>query len=364
MGSHQSSPAVNRLVKNFVPLLLSLILLVTFPCVSTAISCLTSLDEFPSETSYESIRDEEYPAFEPRLNGGSFLPRVVRTRTFFVRSQPLAVQVITVETRPEISSDASLEKDADRLGAEGKAKFLTDISEWVDFAITEYSRRPWTPRFTKKLRQFAIDYAHRSTYIVARRRTGDVLGEIQGTLRLISSSHYGQKVIGPAGESIRIVDRGVPLPMEVFLSRILPRPWFPANAPAGLPDGFLVGEVLEPGNYAILKRADQLIKEQILIHLLGVLVKPSFRGILSPQAKQIYTYGDSTSIRKYHREGFTLLDGVPAIKKDGTNWQVLKATTEDLKKILTGLQTNKRSAASWELLQQDLEYLLSVETRH
>src|SRR4051812_19460327 len=106
-----------------------------------AMTCLTALvHPAPSEGPYELIRDEEYPAFDPRLRDGSFLLRVVRTRTYFVRDKPVVLEVANVETRPEVRSSPTLLKNAARLGEQGKNRFLTDISAWVKFAFEQFER--------------------------------------------------------------------------------------------------------------------------------------------------------------------------------------------------------------------------------
>ena len=261
------------------------------------------------------------------------------------------------------------------------------VSEIVDFVLEQYQeRRGWSSDFQITLRNVASSYLNSSVYYVVRDASQPQL-PIVATIRFIRAPFGLRKrntrggvelVYGRFGPFMKFAEHVLPngsghggaksakfsesyaqdsawresfmqrgnsnyaimlpwtLPMEKSLGlesprTLLPRPCTPVperDSPRAAEDvTWCGGEIVEPGNFAILKKHARIARPLLGLFASDFLKEhPNIPDAGSYDERIFYTYNDLPSL--YTRMGFKIF-GDP-VKAYGTEWTSLRATPSDL----------------------------------
>lgn len=243
-----------------------------------------------------------------------------------------------------------------------KKNYQRNLNEWrkhiaenVDFAISQYPRRHWPESFFKELREAAQKEWMNTRYITVYDKTGKIVG----TMRFISSRNkevdaiipyitqitggtWGRDVVPPPVQARWWGEYWKKLPIEKALGINLERPfWFPAEHPE-LPTS-MIGESIEPGNYAVAKNSSPLVHQALSVEFMKAVFDPNQSSDYNSKGKMLYTYADEIGKRLYVPLGFDLVNEKDPIEHGGTKWWVLRMSPDKLKDWIEGM--NRR--AKW-----------------
>jgi hypothetical protein len=84
------------------------------------------------------------------------------------------------------------------------------------------------------------------------------------------------------------------------------------------------GEILEPGNFAVLSDFHAQSYIRVLAHLLAFVMNDQWSIPQTLRSRMLYTYNDIP--RLYTPLGFKPLEGQAPVTKNGTKWTILRAT--------------------------------------
>jgi hypothetical protein len=240
-------------------------------------------------------------------------------------------------------------------------------SEAVEFALANYNRRDWNEDLYESFRKIARDYALFSTYIkVYKENSANNERELVGTLRLIRfgadkrEAYYGKHF--PGLSAVSQSERAdwkhkIPmfeqlwqilpeqLPLERIFKVLLPRPMLavtPEGNFSGIPESsFYLGEIIEPGCFAIKKEANAKVTREIFKHTVQAVFDPANSSEFNLHGKTFFTYGDESGKRLYQLIGFEPIPEKAGYNYKGVYWEILRATPSKLYKWARQIIRNK-----------------------
>lgn len=239
---------------------------------------------------------------------------------------------------------------------ENREKYYEDVEEIIDFSLLHFRRRDWPEEFTEKIQQTARDYIFQSKYITIRKADSN---KLIGSMRLIRSRYTQENgsiiykniintsrnnASGPEGREF-VSGLQEKLPIESFLNTDVKKPIieFPFSRP-GWGEG--IGEVIEPGTFAIDPDYNNLVFGELWIQMLASFYShdPMDQLLSSMGGRRFYTYGDRASRFLYEKQmGFSpMFERNNLINKNGIKWQGWEFSAEDIFNALTKRQSMTR----------------------
>jgi hypothetical protein len=240
------------------------------------------------------------------------------------------------------------------------------ISENVEFAISQYPRRHWPESFFDELRAMGQRHWMNSKYVTVRDKSGKIVGSLRfitsrdsaadfvtqersGDLlpypRTLEGGTWTRKVIPPYLQ--QFLPRWLRVPMEEGLGVNLERPILvPSDAQAGYQAVGLrhfLGEVIEPGNFAVDKNVNAEVYRAITIELMKAVYEETHSADYNANGKALYSYADAIGRRLYLPLGFELVDAKDPLIHDDVKWWIIRLTPERLKQWIE----NMEKRASW-----------------